>query len=420
MINIPSYIKDPSYRYQMPALQIKVEGKGNGIRTKLVNLFEVSRHLGVPPEYALRYFGAEFGAIIEYKESEQKAMLNGEFRREDLQNSMDHFIEKFVLCPVCKYPEIRIRIKKKELFSDCKACGKVRPMDMTQKISNFILKFPPKISSKEMPSSSSNVPNGKKTGKKSKKKDKNEVIMTLKSPEVIESLERLQAEPSNRVADVLCNLSVSHDFDMDIRAYLIFKGIFGINLFTLLQDPVMINMLKSNSTGCSEDMLMAFALVYGLDENYYSKISSAMFHFYNNDILSEEVFENWVNDTLDFNESSPIYNKLALDTLKSNSQQFLEWLKNAEEEEGNNEEEANEEEKKEEILSSNDDKISNEDHKENPLDNTGKGNGNGIENIVGKESLDNHQEKLESKKETDDKDLMSQLKAVEEFNIDDI
>src|SRR5574343_262673 len=123
MINIPSYKNDPSYRYQMPALKIKVEGKGNGIRTKLLNLFEVSRSLGVPPEYPLRFFGAEFGAIIEFKLNEQRAMLNGNLRVEDLQRSLDHFIEKFVLCPKCTYPEINIRIKKGELYSDCKACG---------------------------------------------------------------------------------------------------------------------------------------------------------------------------------------------------------------------------------------------------------------------------------------------------------
>ena len=88
-------------------------------------------------------------------------MLNGEFRREDLQRSLDHFIEKFVLCPKCKYPEIRIRIKKKELISDCKACGEVRAMDMTHKISTFILKFPPTASSKEMPEAVKSTHTGK-------------------------------------------------------------------------------------------------------------------------------------------------------------------------------------------------------------------------------------------------------------------
>jgi len=33
----------------MPALQLKVEGRGNGIKTKIVNLNEVATALRVPP-----------------------------------------------------------------------------------------------------------------------------------------------------------------------------------------------------------------------------------------------------------------------------------------------------------------------------------------------------------------------------------
>jgi len=51
LLNIPSYIDDPSYRYQMPALQLKIEGKGNGIKTNIVNLVEVAKALRVPTEY---------------------------------------------------------------------------------------------------------------------------------------------------------------------------------------------------------------------------------------------------------------------------------------------------------------------------------------------------------------------------------
>ena len=48
MLNIPSYIDDPSYRYKMPRLITKVEGKGNGIKTNLVNLIEAAKALRVP------------------------------------------------------------------------------------------------------------------------------------------------------------------------------------------------------------------------------------------------------------------------------------------------------------------------------------------------------------------------------------
>ena len=46
----------------MPRLQAKVEGKGNGIKTVLVNMVDVARALSRPPTYVTKYFGCELGA----------------------------------------------------------------------------------------------------------------------------------------------------------------------------------------------------------------------------------------------------------------------------------------------------------------------------------------------------------------------
>lgn len=42
---------DPAYRYKMPKLQSKTEGRGNGIRTILINAKEVADALKRPPSY---------------------------------------------------------------------------------------------------------------------------------------------------------------------------------------------------------------------------------------------------------------------------------------------------------------------------------------------------------------------------------
>lgn len=398
MINIPSYIKDPSYRYRMPALQIKVEGKRNGIRTKFLNLFEVAKCLGVPPEYLLRYFGAEFGAIIEFKQSEQKAMLNGGLRREDLQGSLDHFIEKFVLCPKCKYPEICIRIKKNELYSDCKACGEVRKMDMTHKIVNFILKSPPAGSTKALSTNKKHETGPKKSGKKKKQS------LPLKSPEIQECLERLSTETDiSRAGEILTNLGASRDYDSDIRAYLMFKGIFSNNLNILLKnkDPQTLNLLKQYASACVEDFIMAFAMVYGIEESWNEKVATSLLFFYDNDLISEEFFETWKNDDIDFNESSPVYNEEALEGVKKNSAEFFKWLETAEVDSEEEEEENNEIEEE---------KI--EENKENVEEKKAE---------VSDKNGDIHKiEDKDLKEESKGNDLISKLKDVEDFDIDDI
>lgn len=61
-INIPSYIDDPEYRYKMPKMVLKTEGKGNGIKTNLVNLLDVAKALRTRIEYPLKFMGYELGS----------------------------------------------------------------------------------------------------------------------------------------------------------------------------------------------------------------------------------------------------------------------------------------------------------------------------------------------------------------------
>lgn len=48
-VNINRTVDDIYYRYKMPKLVAKVEGKGNGIKTVIVNMVDIAKSLNRPP-----------------------------------------------------------------------------------------------------------------------------------------------------------------------------------------------------------------------------------------------------------------------------------------------------------------------------------------------------------------------------------
>ncbi|KAJ2599923.1 eukaryotic translation initiation factor 5 [Coemansia sp. RSA 1721] len=143
-INIRRDTKDQFYRYKMPRLQGKIEGKGNGIKTVLPNIVEVSRALSRPPSYATKYFGSELGAQTKIEEKNDKYIVNGAHEVPKLQDLLYNFIDKFVLCGDCKNPETDLIITKEQtIIRHCMACGKRTDVDMKHRLSTFIVKNPP-------------------------------------------------------------------------------------------------------------------------------------------------------------------------------------------------------------------------------------------------------------------------------------
>ncbi|KAJ1818194.1 eukaryotic translation initiation factor 5 [Coemansia sp. RSA 2599] len=143
-INIRRDTKDQFYRYKMPRLQGKIEGKGNGIKTVLPNIVEVSRALSRPPAYATKYFGSELGAQTKIEEKNDKYIVNGAHEVSKLQDLLYNFIDKFVLCGDCKNPETDLIITKEQtIVRHCMACGKRTDVDMKHRLSTYIVKNPP-------------------------------------------------------------------------------------------------------------------------------------------------------------------------------------------------------------------------------------------------------------------------------------
>jgi translation initiation factor 5 len=131
-------VNDPAYRYKMPRIQGKVEGRGNGIKTVLLNINDVALSLKRDAPEITKFFGCELGSQTSYG-ADDRAIVNGAHRDADLQNHLTKYIENFVLCKNCRLPETHYKIKDGIISQKCLACGAKDPVDMTHKLTTFIL-----------------------------------------------------------------------------------------------------------------------------------------------------------------------------------------------------------------------------------------------------------------------------------------
>ncbi|KAL0586854.1 hypothetical protein ABG067_003474 [Albugo candida] len=156
-------VEDPEYRYKMPRLITKIEGRGNGIKTLVVNCHDVATSLHRSTAEVCKFFGTELGAQSKYDDKTDRAIVNGAFEVGMMQTHLSKYIESFVLCPGCRLPESKYKFKGQTIFHKCYACGAVEPVDMNHKLTTFILKE--HTAAKRA---------GKKTDKDDKKKKKKE------------------------------------------------------------------------------------------------------------------------------------------------------------------------------------------------------------------------------------------------------
>ena len=144
-VNVDRTVPDQFCRYKMPRIVTKVEGKGNGIKTVVPNMPEISKALSRPPTYICKFFGYELGTQTHADFKNDRYVINGSHDRNKLQDILDVFIRKFVLCPNCDNPETRLRANRNEIWQFCTACGHQDGLDVRHKLTAFILKNPPDV-----------------------------------------------------------------------------------------------------------------------------------------------------------------------------------------------------------------------------------------------------------------------------------
>ncbi|EHB10226.1 Eukaryotic translation initiation factor 5 [Heterocephalus glaber] len=144
-VKVNRSVSDQFCLYKMPRLINKVKGKGNGIKAVIVKTVDVAKALNRPPTYPTKYFGCVLGAQTQFDVKNDHYIVSGSHEAKKLQDMLDAFIKKFVLCPECENPETDLHVnpKKQTIGNSCKACGYQGMLDTHPKLCTFILKNPP-------------------------------------------------------------------------------------------------------------------------------------------------------------------------------------------------------------------------------------------------------------------------------------
>jgi len=145
---------DKYYRYKMPILSVK--HKKN--HTIITNSIDISRALKTQHCYMSKYFAIELGT--QSMSSDTGISLRGVHSANMLTTVLNKFIEQFILCSSCHKPEIDYYKGRKKVIVCCRACGHKSTLNMSHKLSKFIItKLPEVPEENSMPVSETDLPN---------------------------------------------------------------------------------------------------------------------------------------------------------------------------------------------------------------------------------------------------------------------
>lgn len=104
---------DPFYRYKRPLAIVENRGKTTSIK----NLDAISKSLDTKSNYLLYYIQLEKSTSV------TKGTINTILSSKQIEEMVNGFINKYILCKSCAYPELMIQEDGQKLFWKCKACG---------------------------------------------------------------------------------------------------------------------------------------------------------------------------------------------------------------------------------------------------------------------------------------------------------
>ena len=99
----------------------KIRGHLQGNKTVLSNFLQIADTLGRNPDFMLKYILKELATPGEIKKP--LVILGRKVGASKINEKVDSFAKKYVLCKICGKPETKLTKKNRIAFIKCNACG---------------------------------------------------------------------------------------------------------------------------------------------------------------------------------------------------------------------------------------------------------------------------------------------------------
>ena len=290
-VNIdPHRQREVGYRYQMPTVETKIEGQGNGVKTVICNVEVIAKSLNRKVDYIMKFFESECAAKAQCKDG--KYILAGKHANGVLQNKIFEFITKFVLCQKCRNPETNFVVQD-ALLLHCNACQYESRIAQTEKLYKFIIK-------EERPV---DIFVCRKVERDKLKREQPTDITEIENPvfRYQRELHRLcSVEDQYNAA-----LDIKLDYDLSLlnMVQLIFSACIDENINEQqikMHSPLLARAIQDDN--CQRvviEELMGFCLRFrdtaDRRARIYKNFPMYLKYFYDNDILSEKSIMSWSN-----------------------------------------------------------------------------------------------------------------------------
>ncbi|MEK6887259.1 MAG: translation initiation factor IF-2 subunit beta [Nanoarchaeota archaeon] len=113
---LPEVMEEIS-RFETP----KVKGHLQGNKTIISNINEIVEKLRRPAAHIVKFLLKELAAPGEIKG--YFFVIGTKISASRINEKLSEYVEKFVICPVCKKPDTKLKKEGNFIFINCQACG---------------------------------------------------------------------------------------------------------------------------------------------------------------------------------------------------------------------------------------------------------------------------------------------------------